>query len=108
MRKSWYLPFLLVVILTLVGCNAQNASETETSENVNETTDIIEGELEKEQEEELRKSDDAKTDTELENEPTGDNGEHSNDDEATPATDDVGGQGVTDDGQNTDANNELD
>lgn len=106
MKKLWYLPFLLLLILSLVGCNTDNASEPDTSENVNETTEVIEDDLEEVQEKSLRDNDDANTNsntnTELENEPNGNTGENA--DEAPPVNNDVGGQGIKDEGQNNDAN----
>ena len=101
MKKLWYVPFLLLLTLSLVGCNTDNASQT--SNNVNETTEIIEDDLEEVQEDALRNSDRTKSDTELKNEPDdGATGENSEQDPAVP--NDVGGQGVEDEGQNTDAN----
>lgn len=102
MKKLWYLPFSLLLMFSLVGCNTDNASETDTSENINDTTEVIEGDLEEVQEESLRETDDTKTDTELENEPDGTTGENSDEDPAV--NNDVGGQGVEDEGQNNDAN----
>lgn len=101
-KKLWYLPFTLLVILSLVGCNTDNATDTETSDNINETTEVIEGDLEEVQEKSLRETDDATTDTELENEPDGATGENS--EQHPPVNNDVGGQGVEDEGQNNDAN----
>lgn len=102
MKKLWYVPFLFLLILSLVGCNADNAADNETSEEVNETTEIIEGDLEEVQEESLGESDDPKTDTELQNEPDGTTGENS--EQHPPVSDDVGGQGIQDEGQNHDSN----
>ncbi|QCR32670.1 hypothetical protein [Lysinibacillus sp. SGAir0095] len=102
MKKLWYVPFLLLVLLSIVGCNADTASETETSENINETTEIIEQDLEEVQEDSLRESEKPQTDTELQNEPDGATGENS--EQHPPVNDDVGGQGIEDEGQNHDAN----
>ncbi|MFC7686868.1 hypothetical protein [Ureibacillus sp. GCM10028918] len=108
MKKFWYAPFLLMLMLSLVGCNTDNASET--SDNVNETTEVIEEDLEEVQENSLRQNDNTNnntsTDTQLENEPEGNTGENS--EQQPPVTNDVGGQGITDEGQNNDANNEAD
>ncbi|MCM3388446.1 hypothetical protein M3649_09885 [Ureibacillus chungkukjangi] len=107
MKKLWYVPFLLMLSLSLVGCNTDNATDIETSDNVNETTEIIEEDLEEVQEKSLRENNDANMDTELENEPedtnTGENSE-----QHPPVSNDVGGQGVEDEGQNTDANTVAD
>jgi len=104
MKKTWYLPFLLLVILSLAACNTDDdtATENDTSENVNDTTEVIEGDLEEVQEKSLIESDDAQTDTQVENEPEGNTGENTEEDPAV--NNDVGGQGVEDEGQNNDAN----
>ncbi|MDI7742034.1 hypothetical protein QMK38_08460 [Lysinibacillus fusiformis] len=106
MKKLWYLPFLSMLIFSLVGCNTDNASETDTSDNINETTEVIEGDLEEVQEKSLRESDDATPDAEVENEPEGTTGENS--EQHPPVSNDVGGQGIEDEGQNTDANTVAD
>ena len=103
MKKIYYVPFLLLLILSIVGCNTDTDNASQTSDNVNETTEIIEQDLEEVQEDALRNSDRTKTDTELENEPNnGVTGGNSEQDPAVP--NDVGGQGIEDEGQNTDAN----
>ncbi|PYF07307.1 hypothetical protein [Ureibacillus chungkukjangi] len=107
MKKLWYVPFLLMLSLSLVGCNTDNATDTETSDNVNETTEIIEEDLEEVQEKSLRENNDANMDTELENEPE-DTNTGGNSEQHPPVSNDVGGQGVEDEGQNTDANTVAD
>lgn len=109
MKKLWYVPFVLMLMLSLVGCNTDNTSQT--SDNVNETTEVIEEDLEEVQEESLRQNDNANnnnstSDTQLQNEPEGNTGDNS--EQQPPVTNDVGGQGITDEGQNNDANNEAD
>lgn len=109
MKKLCYVPLVLMLMLSLVGCNTDNTSQT--SDNVNETTEVIEGDLEEVQEESLRQNDNANnnnstSDTQLQNEPEGNTGDNSK--QQPPVTNDVGGQGITDEGQNNDANNEAD
>ncbi|MDN4493522.1 hypothetical protein [Ureibacillus aquaedulcis] len=110
MRKLCYVPFLLMLMLALVGCNTDSDNASETSDNVNETTEVIEEDLEEVQEKSLRQNDDTNnntsTDSQLENEPQGNTGPNS--EQQPPVTNDVGGQGITDEGQNNDANNEAD
>ncbi len=112
-KKLWYVPFVLMLMLSLVGCNTDNTSDntSETSDNVNETTEVIEEDLEEVQEKSLRQDDNANnnnstSDPQMQDETEGNTGDNS--EQQPPVTNDVGGQGITDEGQNNDANNEAD
>ncbi|MDN4494964.1 hypothetical protein [Ureibacillus aquaedulcis] len=67
MSKLYYLSTILLLAFLLVGCNSEGAIDNETSDNINETTDVIEEELGDMQKEDLE---DSNTDTQLENEPS--------------------------------------